>query len=128
MSIDPRNMPRPPEPGDVMYAKHRGFGSRETAFKITINKVRKNGWIDATSEGGNPVTYTARGEEVGTGKWGYGCLIDEGEYNSMIKRQDARVRYETVCRMASDLAKWDGEDKEAYLARIDKFRAFVAAE
>lgn len=110
---------------DVVFCKHRGNTSREMVFKGTVTKIRKNGWFDVTTEAGNKVTYSARGEEVGTGKWGYGCLIDEPTYVKMLAAQDLRVRIQTATRMASDLAKWDGRDKVGYLARIDKFRAFV---
>lgn len=114
--------------GQTLYAKYSGFGSTEKPLELVVVKVRKNGLADCTSvPGGHPYTFTARGYMVGTkgDRFNHGCLIDKPQFEKLRAAEDLRVRIQTATRMASDLAKWDGRDKVGYLARIDKFRAFV---
>lgn len=114
--------------GQTLYAKYSGFGSTEKPLELVVVKVRKNGWADCTSvPGGHGYTFTATGGMVGTkgDRFNSGMLIDKPQFEKLLAAQDLRVRIETAKRMASDLTKWDGRDKVGYLARIDKFRAFV---
>jgi hypothetical protein len=104
---------------------------RHNLVQATVTKITPSGQVTATSANGFPYRFTPRGNELGSGAWGYTHIRKKSEQDAQAKlvqrevsERTERNMFRTECQSLS--GRNPANDRDSIVADLRKLADLIA--